>query len=49
MSRALFVTCLLMMSAALALAQDPVRVDPKHYKIEFENEHVRGTNPPTRR
>jgi quercetin dioxygenase-like cupin family protein len=21
--------------------QDPVQVDPKHYKVEFENEHVR--------
>lgn len=20
---------------------DPVKVDPKHYKVEFENEHVR--------
>jgi quercetin dioxygenase-like cupin family protein len=22
-------------------ADDPVKVDPKHYKVEFENEHVR--------
>jgi uncharacterized RmlC-like cupin family protein len=22
-------------------AQDPVRVDPKHYKVEFENDRVR--------
>ena len=27
--------------AAPAFAQDPVKVDPKHYKVEFENEHVR--------
>jgi len=26
---------------ALALAQDPAKVDPKHYKVEFENEQVR--------
>jgi quercetin dioxygenase-like cupin family protein len=29
------------MSAVPAFAQDPVKVDPKHYKVEFENEHVR--------
>jgi quercetin dioxygenase-like cupin family protein len=22
-------------------ADDPVKVDPKHYKVEFENDHVR--------
>ena len=29
------------MSAVPAFAQDPVKVDPKHYKVEFENEQVR--------
>jgi quercetin dioxygenase-like cupin family protein len=30
------------MSAAVQLrAQDPVKVDPKHYKVEFENNEVR--------
>jgi quercetin dioxygenase-like cupin family protein len=29
------------MAAAPALAQDAVKVDPKHYKVEFENEQVR--------
>src|SRR5260370_35033418 len=24
-----------------ARAQDPVKVDPKHYKVEFENDQVR--------
>ncbi len=24
-----------------AFAQDPVKVDPKHYKVEFENDQVR--------
>jgi len=24
-----------------ALAQDPTKVDPKHYKVEFENDQVR--------
>ena len=34
----------ILVSAAIAtpvLAQDPVKVDSKHYKVEFENEHVR--------
>jgi quercetin dioxygenase-like cupin family protein len=28
-------------TTALATAQDPVKVDPKHYKVESENEQVR--------
>jgi hypothetical protein len=28
-------------AASTVLAQDPVKVDPKHYKVEFENDHVR--------
>jgi quercetin dioxygenase-like cupin family protein len=27
--------------AAVTRAQDPVKVDPKHYKVEFENAEVR--------
>ena len=27
--------------ASRAMAQDPVKVDPKHYSVELENEHVR--------
>ena len=27
--------------SAAAMAQDPVKVDPKHYKVEFENSQVR--------
>lgn len=34
----LIVSCIL---APTALAQDAVKVDPKHYKILLENEHVR--------
>lgn len=30
-----------MFAAAAARAQDPVKVDPKHYKVEFENDTVR--------
>ena len=29
------------LAASPALAQDPVEVDSKHYKLVFENEHVR--------
>ena len=40
--RPLFVMAALwVMSAVPAFAQDPVKVDPKHYKVEFENEQVR--------
>jgi quercetin dioxygenase-like cupin family protein len=28
-------------AAVSAHAQDPIKVDPKHYKVEFENEQVR--------
>jgi quercetin dioxygenase-like cupin family protein len=31
-------TCAIVSSA---IAQDPVKVDPKHYSVEFENEQVR--------
>src|ERR1700682_1954984 len=29
------------MATAPAMAQDPVKVDAKHYKVEFENDQVR--------
>lgn len=43
MKKALFVaaTLALTVSAAPALAQDPTKVDAKHYKVEFENDQVR--------
>jgi quercetin dioxygenase-like cupin family protein len=44
MPRALFLAVvLLFLTAPVAMAQDPVKVDPnpKHYKVEFENEQVR--------
>src|SRR5437867_9307734 len=28
-------------TAVILRAQDPVKVDPKHYKVEFENDQVR--------
>jgi quercetin dioxygenase-like cupin family protein len=30
-----------MLAGAPAIAQDPIKVDAKHYKVEFENEQVR--------
>ena len=43
MHRALLPTVCLCLAALLVMAQDPVKVDPdpKHYKVEFENEQVR--------
>jgi quercetin dioxygenase-like cupin family protein len=42
MRRTLFVALfVLVLAAPSALAQDAVRVDPKHYKVEFENSSVR--------
>ena len=32
---------LMFLTAATALAQDPVKVDPKHYKVEADNAQVR--------
>jgi quercetin dioxygenase-like cupin family protein len=36
-----FAALLLGVASVPAFAQDPVKVDPKHYKVEFENEQVR--------
>ena len=37
----LFVAVALVALVAPAVAQDPVKVDPKHYKVELENDQVR--------
>lgn len=41
MSRVWLIGVLIAFAAATALAQDPVKLDPKHYKVEFENDRVR--------
>ena len=41
MKRALALVAFLSLSAAALLAQDPVQVDARHYKVEFENADVR--------
>jgi quercetin dioxygenase-like cupin family protein len=37
----LVLIAMLVLPVAVTLAQDPVKVDAKHYKVEFENEQVR--------
>ncbi|OFW29262.1 MAG: hypothetical protein A3J28_08575 [Acidobacteria bacterium RIFCSPLOWO2_12_FULL_60_22] len=41
MRRIVWTFSLLSLAISAALAQDPVKVDPKHYKVEFENAQVR--------
>lgn len=39
--RHLWLTVAVFLLAGVCWAQDPVKVDPKHYKVETENAHVR--------
>ena len=41
MRRVLLLVAAFSVAAFTAKAQDPVKVDPKHYKVEFENDQVR--------
>jgi quercetin dioxygenase-like cupin family protein len=41
MKPALWIGALGLLTAAPAYAQDAVKVDPKHYKVEMENDQVR--------
>jgi quercetin dioxygenase-like cupin family protein len=41
MRKAFWLATILTAVAAPVLAQDPVKVDAKHYKVEFENDQVR--------
>jgi len=41
MKRAMLFGALLCLAALPLAAQDPVKVDPKHYKVELENAQVR--------
>ncbi len=41
MGRVSFLIALLCLAASTLTAQDPVKVDPEHYKVEFENTQVR--------
>lgn len=41
MRRGIYLSLFLLACAVPAFAQDPVKVDSKHYKVEFENASVR--------
>lgn len=41
MLRSLLLAVLLVMASVAAMAQDAVKVDPNHYKVEMENGQVR--------
>ncbi|MGH9774652.1 MAG: cytoplasmic protein [Candidatus Acidiferrales bacterium] len=41
MHRMLLAAVVVCFAATAAMAQDPVKVDPAHYKVEFENSQVR--------
>ena len=41
MRRILFLAVCVCLAVLPALTQDPVKADPKHYKVEFENDQVR--------
>ncbi len=41
MHRVLFVAALVCLAVSTAEAQDPVKVDPSNWKVEFENAQVR--------
>ena len=40
MSKLFWAGVLVCLAAGCALAQDPTKVEPKHYKLDFENERV---------
>jgi hypothetical protein len=39
--RSVFLSGLILLVAVFARAQDPLKVDPAHYKLEFENDQVK--------
>ncbi len=41
MRRAILPSALLCLAALLVMAQDPVKVDPQHHKVDLENDQVR--------
>jgi quercetin dioxygenase-like cupin family protein len=43
-SRIFCATSLVLLFSAAALAQDPTKVEPAHYKLAFENEYVQVLN-----
>ncbi len=43
-SRSFCVALLVLSCCAVVFAQDPTKVEPKHYKLAFENEYVQVVN-----
>ncbi|HSP86944.1 MAG TPA: hypothetical protein VLN45_02330 [Ignavibacteriaceae bacterium] len=41
MKQLLSIIAVIILLSGISFAQDPVKVDPKHYKVEFENDQVR--------
>ena len=41
MRRVMFLVAMMCLVVSTGKAQDPVKVDPKHHKVEFENDRVR--------
>ena len=41
MHRSMLLLAFVCFTASVAVAQDPVKVDPQHYKVIFENDQVR--------
>jgi len=39
-SRLFYTAVFVCLATVFAAAQDPTKVEPKHYKLDFENEHV---------
>ena len=39
-TKLLWAGAMVCLATAFSLAQDPTKVEPKHYKLNFENEHV---------
>jgi hypothetical protein len=39
-SKLFWAGALVCLATAFALGQDPTKVEPKHYKLDFENERV---------
>jgi quercetin dioxygenase-like cupin family protein len=40
LSKLFWAGVLVCLAASVAVAQDPTKIEPKHYKLDFENEHV---------
>jgi quercetin dioxygenase-like cupin family protein len=38
--RIFYAAAILCLAASVATAQDPTKVEPRHYRLQFENEHV---------